>query len=49
MDDRRVSGMYAQVQSINNQFYLVNMNSTGGTFVDGQKIYQAVLYSATKF
>ena len=45
VDDRRVSRMHAQIRSINNQFFLVDLNSTGGTFVNGEKIYQVALYS----
>ena len=45
VDDRRVSRMHAQIRSINNQFLLVDLNSTGGTFVNGEKIYQIALYS----
>lgn len=45
VDDRRVSRMHAQIRSINNQFLLVDLKSTGGTFVNGEKIYQIALYS----
>lgn len=45
VDDRRVSRMHAQIRSINNQFLLVDLNSTGGTFVNGEKIYLIALYS----
>ena len=49
VDDRRVSRMHAQIRSINNQFFLVDLNSTGGTFVNGEKIYQIALYSGDQF
>lgn len=45
VDDRRVSRMHAQIRIINEKFFVVDLNSTGGTFVNGQKIFQTVLYS----
>lgn len=45
IDDRRVSRSHAQIRMINNQYFLVDMNSTGGTFVNGQKIQQTILFA----
>lgn len=47
-DDRRVSRMHAQIRFINNQYLVVDLNSTGGTFVNGKKIFQTVLNSGDK-
>lgn len=44
VDDRRVSRMHAQIRLINNQYFVVDMNSTGGTFVNGEKVFQTLLY-----
>lgn len=44
IDDRRVSRMHAQIRLVNKQYFVVDMNSTGGTFVNGTKVMQAILY-----
>ncbi|MDH5508273.1 MAG: FHA domain-containing protein [Anaerolineae bacterium] len=45
VDDGRVSRLHAQIRIIKGVYYLVDLNSTGGTFVNGQKIDQTNLYS----
>jgi hypothetical protein len=44
IDDPRVSRNHAQLRSIKGRFVLFDLNSTGGTFVNGQRASQSVLY-----
>jgi hypothetical protein len=44
IDDPRVSRNHAQLRAINARFVLFDLNSTGGTFVNGQRANQTVLY-----
>jgi hypothetical protein len=44
VDDPRVSRNHAQLRSINGRFVVFDLNSTGGTFVNGQRASQSVLY-----
>jgi len=45
IDDPRVSRNHAQLRAINGRFVLFDLNSTGGTFVNGQRASQTVLYA----
>ena len=44
IDDPRVSRNHAQLRSIKGRYVLFDLNSTGGTFVNGQRASQSVLY-----
>lgn len=44
VDDPRVSRTHAQLRAIKGRFVLFDLNSTGGTFVNGQRTNQTVLY-----
>jgi pSer/pThr/pTyr-binding forkhead associated (FHA) protein len=44
LEDPRVSRAHAQIKLINERFVIFDMNSTGGTFVNGQPASQSVLY-----
>ncbi len=44
IDDPRISRNHAQLRAINGRFVLFDLNSTGGTFVNGQRASQSVLY-----
>jgi pSer/pThr/pTyr-binding forkhead associated (FHA) protein len=44
IDDPRVSRNHAQLRAINGRFVLFDLNSTGGTFVNGQRTNQTILY-----
>ncbi len=44
IDDPRVSRSHAQLRAIKGRFVLFDLNSTGGTFVNGQRTSQTVLY-----
>ena len=44
VDDPRVSSTHAQLRSINGRYIIFDLNSTGGTFVNGKKVNQSVLY-----
>ena len=44
IDDPRVSRNHAQLRAIKGRFVLFDLNSTGGTFVIGQRTSQTVLY-----
>ena len=43
LKDPRVSRSHAQIKLINDRFVIFDMNSTGGTFVNGQPTSQSVL------
>src|SRR6266487_2065678 len=44
IDDPRASRNHAQLRAIKGRFVLFDLNSTGGTFVNGQRTSQTVLY-----
>lgn len=44
IDDPRVSRTHAQLRAIRGRFVLFDLNSSGGTFVNGQRTTQSVLY-----
>jgi hypothetical protein len=43
LDDPRVSRTHAQLRSVRGRYILFDLNSTGGTFVNGQRISQFTL------
>lgn len=43
IDDPRVSRLHAQLRLVRGQFVIFDLDSTGGTFVNGQRIRQQVL------
>jgi hypothetical protein len=44
IDDPRVSRNHAQLRSIKGRYVIFDLNSTGGTFVNGQRTSQSVMY-----
>jgi hypothetical protein len=44
IDDPRVSRNHAQLRAIKGRFVVFDLNSTGGTFVNGQRTSQSVMY-----
>ena len=44
IDDPRISRQHAQLRALKGHFVLFDLNSTGGTFVNGQRANQTVLY-----
>jgi len=44
INDRRVSRQHAQIRAINGNFVLFDLNSSGGTFVNGDRINQRGLH-----
>src|ERR671924_2415152 len=44
IDDARVSRNHAQLRAVKGRYVLFDLNSTGGTFVNGQRTSQTVLY-----
>jgi hypothetical protein len=44
IDDPRVSRAHAQLRIVRERFVLFDLNSSGGTFVNGERIDQSVLY-----
>ena len=44
LDDPRVSRTHAELLAINGRYVLFDLNSTGGTYVNGVKITQSVVY-----
>jgi pSer/pThr/pTyr-binding forkhead associated (FHA) protein len=45
IDDPRVSRHHMQLRVINGHFVLFDLNSSGGTFLNGQRTNQAVIYA----
>jgi pSer/pThr/pTyr-binding forkhead associated (FHA) protein len=45
IQDPRVSRNHAQIRIVDDQYILLDLNSTGGTTVNGSKISKSVLYS----
>lgn len=45
IDDPRVSRNHAQLRAIKGRFVIFDLNSTGGTYVNGQRTSQSILYS----
>lgn len=44
INDPRVSRNHAQIRAIKGRFVLFDLDSTGGTYVNGQRVNQSVLY-----
>jgi pSer/pThr/pTyr-binding forkhead associated (FHA) protein len=44
IDDPRISRNHAQLRAIKGRYIIFDLNSTGGTFVNGQRTSQSVLY-----
>lgn len=44
IDDPRISRSHAQLRAIKGRFVIFDLNSTGGTFVNGQRTNQTVMY-----
>ena len=44
IDDPRVSRNHAQLQAIEGHYVLFDLSSTGGTFVNGNRITQTIIY-----
>ncbi len=44
IDDPRISRNHAQLRAIKGRYVIFDLNSTGGTYVNGQKVSQSVLY-----
>jgi hypothetical protein len=44
VDDPRVSRNHSQLRAIKGRFVVFDLNSTGGTFVNGQRVNQTILY-----
>ncbi len=45
MNDPRVSRIHAQLRPMNGNYVLFDLGSTGGTFINGRRIEQSVIYS----
>ena len=45
IDSSSVSRVHAQVRIVNGQYVILDLNSTGGTYVNGQPVNKSVLYS----
>jgi hypothetical protein len=43
IEDSRVSRLHAQLRAIKGQFFLFDLNSTGGTFINGKRIRKMAL------
>ena len=44
IDDRRVSRNHAQLRAVEGHYVLLDLNSTGGTFVNGSRVSETVIY-----
>jgi hypothetical protein len=45
IDDPRISRYHAQVRYVRGRFIIFDLESTGGTYVNGQRVSQSVLYA----
>ncbi len=45
LNDPRVSRNHAQLRAIKGRYVIFDLNSTGGTYVNGQRVSQSILYS----
>lgn len=45
LNDPRISRNHAQIRMVEGQYILLDLNSTGGTMVNGRKVSKSVLYS----
>ena len=45
LDDPRISRHHLEIRFINDRFVVFDLQSTGGTFVNGQRTTQAMLYT----
>jgi pSer/pThr/pTyr-binding forkhead associated (FHA) protein len=45
LNDPRISRNHVQIRIVDNQYVLLDLNSTGGTTVNGKKVSKSVLYS----
>ena len=45
LDDPRVSRTHAQLRAVNGRYVIFDLNSTGGTYVNGQRVSQSALYA----
>ena len=43
--DQRISRLHAQIRLVNGKFIIFDLDSSGGTMVNNQKIHQATLHS----
>lgn len=48
LDDPRVSRKHIEIRVIREHFVLFDLNSSGGTYVNGHKVSQAMLYPGDK-
>jgi hypothetical protein len=44
IDDPRVSRLHAQLRAIKGRYVIFDLDSTGGTFVNGQRVVQSILF-----
>ena len=44
IDDPRISRNHAQLRSVDGRYVIFDLNSTGGTSVNGKRVTQCVLY-----
>ena len=44
IDDPRVSRNHAQLRAVEGHYILIDLNSTGGTFVNGTRISETIIY-----
>lgn len=44
IDDGRISRLHAQLRLVRGRFVIFDLDSTGGTFVNGSRIHQQILY-----
>jgi len=44
IDDPRVSRYHAQLRAVDGRFVLLDLNSSGGTYINGMRISKSILY-----
>jgi pSer/pThr/pTyr-binding forkhead associated (FHA) protein len=48
IENKHISRVHAQIRRVRGRFFIVDLNSTGGTFVNGKRIEQAMLFPGDK-
>ena len=48
IENKHISRVHAQIRAVRGRYFIVDMNSTGGTFVNGKRIEQAMLHHGDK-
>ena len=48
IENKHISRVHAQIRTVRGRYFIVDLKSTGGTFVNGKRIEQAMLHHGDK-